>query len=450
MNDDTIFAPATAAGPAALAIVRLSGPRSHEWTAALAGRPPAWLRHGQLRRAALRDEAGSLLDQAMVVAFHAPRSATGEHTAELHLHGSPAVVEAVCDALRRQGARPAGPGEFSRRAVLAGKLSLLQAEATADLISSRAEQARQAALAALDGRLQAALEALRAPAIAALAELEARLDFATEDDVSDLPRAAMAASLRAQAEGLLRLASSADAARLRLHGARVVLHGAPNAGKSTLLNALCGAERALVHATPGTTRDLVEATVRWAGLEVTLVDTAGVRAGDGAAVGEVEAAGIARGLQALAGADVVLWLRDAAAEAPAAPMAPDVREGCALLRLWSRADLAHGPAPADVDLCVQRDDDASVAAVRDAVERTLRRRLGGSDDLALLRSRHAEALRAAAEANVRAAAALDDDLPLELAAADLRDGLDALDELIGHVAADDVLDVVFSTFCIGK
>lgn len=448
----TIFAPATAPGAAALAIVRLSGPDALAIVGTLCGEDAAALRHGQLRRARLRDGDGALLDDAMVVVFRAPRSATGEDVAELHLHGSPAVVAAVGRALAAAGAVPAGPGEFSRRAVLAGKMTLLQAEATADLIGARADAARQAALAALDGRVAAAIAGLRAPLVEALAEVEARLDFGVEDDVDTLDRRGLARSATTRAAEMEALAATADAARLRLHGARVVLFGATNAGKSTLFNALCGDDRALVHEAPGTTRDVVEARVVWGGLEVVLVDTAGVR--DGA--GPVEAAGIARSHAALRAADVVLWLRDAAGsdDGDAGP-APTLPPDTALLRIASRADLGPSSSSSpfawpDADLVVSAHDPAAVAAVREAIEQRLQRRLGPDGGLVLLRERHAAALRAAAEATRRAVVALDDDLPLEFVAADLRDAAGALDELIGTVVADDVLDIVFARFCIGK
>jgi tRNA modification GTPase len=388
----------------------------------------------------------------MVVVFRAPRSYTGEDMAELHTHGSPAVVAAVCAALAALGARPAGPGELSRRAFLHGKLDLVQAEAIADLVSARSERARAAALQALDGRLSAALEALREPLVDALAELEARLDFAEEDDIGALPVEAMAARLGATAAELDALAGRALGARMRLQGARVLLWGAPNAGKSTLLNALCGHDRALVHPVAGTTRDLVEVRVEWAGFEVWLVDTAGVRA----AAEDVEAAGIALGQRALAAADVVLWLWDAVAGGPpppeTAPPLDELADKPALLRLWSRADRADsGAVPAEVDLGVSALDMTSVAAVRAAVEAALRERgeVDG-DGVVVLRARQADALRRAAADCRRGADALLVGTPLEFVAADLRDAALALDEIVGVVGADDVLDVIFARFCVGK
>ena len=458
---DTVFAPATAPGVSAIAIVRICGPNAIVFAATLAGVAPSSLPHGMLRRRRLRDAASATLDHAMVVAFYAPRSFTGEAMAELHLHGSPAVVAAVSEALITLGARPAGPGELSRRAFLNGKLDLLAAEAIADLVSARSQRARTAALDALDGRVSLALTALRDPVIDALAEVEARLDFAEEDDVDGLERNTIAAAARRLAAEMTTLAGNALGARMRLEGARVLLWGAPNAGKSTLLNALCGQQRALVHASPGTTRDLVEARVAWAGFEVWLVDTAGVRQ----AAEAVEAAGIALGRAALAAADVVLWLWDAAddaaptaAEAPFPPSASADNESLLgteaplVLRLWSRADRAPDNAPPDgIDLVVSAFDDASVASVRARVEAALCAR-GGVDDggVVLLRARQAEALGRAAAACCRAADALDAGLPLEFIAADLRDVLTALDEIVGVVRGDDVLDVVFSRFCIGK
>lgn len=452
----TIFAPATGPG-GAIAVLRISGPDALAAAAQLCGVAPEDLRHGLLRPRLLRDASGQPLDEAMVVGLHAPRTYTGEPMAELHLHGAPAVVQAVSNALRGLGLRPAGPGEFTRRAYLNGKRTLLQAEAIADLVSARSEAARRAALAGVDGRLQRAIDALRAPLVEQLAEVEARLDFGLEDDVDTLDRRATAATAREAAVAIDRLAATAEAARLRFGGARVVLHGPTNAGKSTLLNALCGADRALVHDSPGTTRDVVEAPLSVGGVAVTLVDTAGVREVDAAGSDAlaIEAAGIARARAELAAADVVLWLRDAADPDPAAANQPppELPHHATLLRLWSRADRAPTRMPpGDIELRVSASDPASVDAVHAAIAAALARKVGDEapGGLALLRARHADALHRAADAARRAADAAEAPLPLEYVAADLRDAALALEEMIGRVAPDDVLDVVFSRFCIGK
>lgn len=459
---DTIAAPASATSPAGVAVLRLSGPDALAIGGALAALAPAGLRHGHMRLRLLRDPDGEPIDRGYVVAFLAPRSFTGEDIVELHVHGSPAVVDRLMSACVALGARPAGPGEFSLRAFHNGKLDLVQAEALADLVSARSDAARALALGHLDGRLSRTLAALRAPLIDALAELEARLDFASEEDVGDLDRGALVASLRSVGGQMQALVGTARAGRLRLRGLRVALYGAPNAGKSTLFNALLQADRALVHAEPGTTRDLVEAPLELAGVAVTLVDTAGVRAG----AAEVETAGIDRARQAAQAADIALWLRDHSAPDPAlAPPGAPVT-----IALWTKADRpAHveaaaervleatggtaGPSPFAGAPLISALREADVAQVRALVAAAIRAQVAGpgrTDEVLLTRERHAGALHRAAEAVDRAILALHDDLPLEMCAADLRDAADALAEITGEIAPDDVLQAVFSRFCIGK
>lgn len=447
--EETIVAPATADQPAGVAIVRLSGPAALVIGARIAARAVARLSHGMMRFGSLYGPGG-VLDQGYVVAFHGPRSFTGEDVVEIHCHGSPAVVRALCDAAVMWGARPAVAGEFTRRAWLAGKLDLMQAEALLDLVSARSEAGRKQALAHLDGRASEALDTLRRPLIDALANLEARLDFATEEDVDDLDRDATCAALRTLGDQMSALAATARAGQVRVRGARVALYGAPNAGKSTLFNALLGADRALVHDQPGTTRDVVEAEGELGDLRITWVDTAGVRDAEGA----VEAAGIERARAAAAASDVVLWLVDSSAEdADAAELpAPD---GPSIVRFATKADLsATGEGWATrwagrPSISALRANDVRV--VRDAVTEALNRLQGvRSQGLVLTRARQAAGLRVAAIATQRAALALGEDAPLELPVADLRDAVDALDEVTGKIAPDDVLSAIFSRFCIGK
>ncbi len=440
---ETIAALATAPGSAGVAIVRISGPLAPHIACTLSGRPLADLRHGQLKFGALRDPQGRLLDRGYVTVLNPPHTFTGEAVAELQVHGSPAVVARLLAVVVQLGARPALPGEFTLRAYQHGRLDLLQAEALADLVSARSEAARLAALDHLDGALSRALLDLRQPIVQALAEVEARLDFATEADVGVLDRQAWAQVLHDLHTRVAALLGTARAGRLRLHGARVVLYGAPNAGKSTLLNALCGADRALVDARPGTTRDTIEVTTAPEGVQVTWIDTAGVRD----ATDPVEQQGTARAQAEAEHADLVLWIQDGSqpvddARPPRQPL---------VLRVRTKADLPtylaeQGTLAVSVhaNLGVTELLTAVVAALRDLGE------LPRGEQVAITRERHAEGLRQALQALERAQLALGDDEPLELAAADLREATQALDELIGTVTPDDVLGAVFSRFCIGK
>jgi len=418
-------------------VVRVSGPLAHPIAQALSSETK--LQHGQLVLRTLRGPGGAVLDRGYAVAFDAPRSFTGENTAEFQVHGSLAVVEAVQRACCELGARPARPGEFTLRAWRNGKLDLLQAEALADLISARSEAARRAAIDHLDGQLSRRIAQLRTPLVQALAALEAQLDFAEEVDPPDL-----AAQLDELARDVEALLTTARAGRVRLHGARVVLYGAPNAGKSTLFNALCGMDRALVDAQPGTTRDTIEAQTAPDGLLLTWVDTAGVRE----TADDLERRGAERAKAELLHADVVLWLEDGSPQPPT--LAPPQRDA-KVLRVRSKADLAGAPEPTE-GLCVSARSGAGMAALRAAILCAVRdlQEPATATQVGIARERHAEALRQALAALARARAALAADMAPEFIAADLRDAVAALDELTGAVVADDVLAAVFARFCIGK
>ena len=444
--NDTVFAPATAPGRAAVAVVRLSGPRSGEALSALAGRRPP-PRRAVVRK--LRDSAGRVLDEALILWMPNPASYTGEDSAELHLHGGPAVVAGVLEALADLGLRLAEPGEFTRRAFENGRLDLAQAEGVADLIEAETEAQRRQALDQLDGALGRAREAWRSDLVEALALFEAAVDFPDEDLPEDV-----AARARPAIERLLSALQSAlegveRAERVR-DGYAIALTGAPNAGKSTLLNALSRREAAIVTPTPGTTRDVIEVTLQLAGYKVILADTAGLRD----TLDEVEAEGVRRARRRAEAADLRLWVVDGAGD-EASP-APDVlRSGD--LCLVAKADLPVGDAAARAlaeaaslglephRLSAHRSED--IAALEAVLSRHVIAALGSAEPPSATRLRHAALL---AEAVQRLESALALSAEPELAAEDVRLAARALDRITGKIGPEDVLDRIFSTFCIGK
>jgi tRNA modification GTPase len=441
---DTIFALATAAGRAAVAVMRISGPQSQAVVRALAAPLPA-PRRAVLRR--LRSSGGEMLDEAVVLWLPAPGSFTGEDSAELHLHGGRASVEAVAGALTDLGLRLAEPGEFSRRAFQNGKLDLTQAEAIADLVDAETESQRRQALGQLEGGLSARYEAWRLQLIQALARLEAAVDFPDED----LPEALWAevgGRVSALADDLeAALTDDRRGERVR-EGYRIALVGAPNAGKSSLLNRLAGREVAIVTATPGTTRDVIEVPAVIDGFKVLLADTAGLR--ESADLIEVE--GVRRARAWAEGADLRLWVIDRSASG-------DWRSGAGMTRpgdilLFNKTDRPPG-ADADIGAAADGLDILAVSATTelglDALWSALGERvrgLAGEDFPAVTRLRHRKHLEAAMHALRRAERGLF--LSPELGAEDLRHAGRALGRIAGRIDAEQVLDEVFSSFCIGK
>lgn len=430
-DHDTIFAVASGSGFAAVSVVRLSGPSSGKMLAALCPIPPQ--RRASLRR--LRHE-GETLDQALVLWLPGPGSYTGEDCVELHLHGGPAVRAAVTGALVDLGARPAEPGEFTRRAFLAGRMDLTEAEAVADLIQAETAAQRRQALAQLDGAVAKLFEGWRQQTLRLLAHQEALIEFPTED----LPEGTEAAV----AEGIVGLRAAlaphlrgrGDGERLR-DGLVVAVIGPPNAGKSTLVNALTGRDVAITSAVPGTTRDVLEARLILRGVPVTLLDTAGLRATDN----PVEAEGIRRARVRAAQADLVLNVSDG------------VNEIAALLELPSAVEVWQIAAKADVRTLVPAGSHA-VSAVTGTGLEALRARLeafaervgAAASEPSLTRARHRAALR---DADAFLAAAQTAELP-ELRGNDLRAALRCLGRVTGWTDTEAVLDAVFRDFCIGK
>ena len=478
---ETIFAPSTAPGRAGVAVVRVSGPQAGKALSALSGGPLPVARQASLRR--LRDpESGERIDHALVLWFPAPKSFTGEDVAELHLHGGRAVVAAVLTALAGlPGLRPAAPGEFTRRAFDHDKLDLTAVEGLADLIDAETDAQRRQALRQMEGGLARLIEDWRSRLTRVLAHFEAAIDFSDEELPEALDREALAAAGGVAAEIETVLADGRRGERLR-EGLNAVILGAPNAGKSSLLNALAQREAAIVSALAGTTRDVIEVHLDLGGYPVTLVDTAGLRAAEGSDAAPLAAAtaaptandaqppdghwavereGMARARARAEAADIKLLVFDLQAERPLVPEVMGLRDDRSLVVL-NKADVAVPERLAAARRALEADHAAEAEAgivvsardgsgLSDLLAAMLRRAAdhferGGGEEAAITRLRHRRALEDCRSALRGAAAAA---LP-ELIAEELRVAVRALGRVTGRVDVEDLLDIVFSEFCIGK
>ena len=434
---DTIYALASGAAAGAVSLLRLSGPGSAEAVRRLAGGlPPP--RHASLRR--LRAADGEILDHALVLWFPSPASYTGEDAAEFHLHGGRSVVAGVMEALAAAGLRPAEPGEFTRRAFLHGKMDLTAAEGIADLIAAETAAQRRQALHQASGGLARLYGGWAEHLARLLAHQEAAIEFAEDGLPSDLDARARAGAGELRAEIKAHLADARRGELLR-EGLVFAIIGAPNAGKSSLLNALVGREAAIVSARAGTTRDIVEVRLDLAGIPVTLCDTAGLReAGD-----EIEAEGIRRAERRADEAQLVITIF-AADKPPDAETLRWVRPEA--LVLVNKCDLLAGPAeiggrPA---MAVSALEGTGLDALRSLLAEAALRLAGLGEGNQLTRPRHRAILTEAAALLADAEAAI---LP-ELTAEALRAALFALGRLTGRVGVEEILDIVFRDFCIGK
>jgi tRNA modification GTPase len=456
-SNETIAAVSTPPGEGAIALVRLSGPQA----VAVADKifrakekPSELASHLQRFGEIVADDR--VIDQVMLSVHRAPASYTGEDVVEISCHGGVLVTARVWEACLHAGARAARPGEFTERAFLNGKLDLTQAEAVIDLIRAQTDLALRSATEQLEGRLGERIAKLREDLIALIANLEAYIDFPEEDiepDVGD----AFRARLEKIRENISALLATADQGRIFREGVRVVIYGATNAGKSSLLNRLLGFPRAIVSEIPGTTRDTIEEVVNLRGIALRLTDTAGLRDGE---TDPVEQEGIARTTRSLAQADLLLHLVDASV---ARPEKFTARNGCeataglskeaevAELLLLNKCDLPEHPDWRDCDgLRISCLTENGLAGLEEKILAKVSEQRWDVPSAVAINARHRDCLRRALEAAERAERALAENLPPELVAADLREILHAVGEVVGHADMEEILDSLFATFCIGK
>lgn len=451
-DGDTIVAAATPPGRGALAVVRVSGPGA----ISIAGRifrgkrDPLSAPPRTALRGSVVDGSGAEIDDVLLVCFPGPRSYTAEDSVEISCHGGPYLVRRIVERIVAEGARPAGPGEFTRRAFRNGRIDLAQAESVADLIRARTEGAARSALGQLRGGLSRETDALRGGLVDLLSLVEADLDFSAEEEVPRYDREEALRRVRSTAAEIERLVRQGEKGRLLRDGVRVAIVGRPNSGKSTLFNAIVGEERAIVSPEPGTTRDLLEGETEIGGLLFQLSDTAGMREG---AAGPVEEEGIRRAKRRVGEADLVLVVVDGSE--PVNDEDRAVLESTAERKrivVLAKGDLPKrsGPLPA------QAGDPAAVSALTGEGIAALREALlaatgtGGADefgDVVVTAVRHVEAFRVAAEALRRAEKVVGEG---ELLAEDLREAAARLGEITGAGTRDEILDRIFSRFCIGK
>ncbi|WP_457573520.1 tRNA uridine-5-carboxymethylaminomethyl(34) synthesis GTPase MnmE [Desulfolithobacter sp.] len=456
---DTIAAIATPPGTGGIGIIRISGPLAPVILQKLfrPARPRSTFESHKLYYGTITDPDGQILDEILAVHMRAPHTYTREEVVELHSHGSYLVLQSILAAVLKCGARPAEPGEFTKRAFLTGRIDLTRAEAVIDLLKAQTSDGVQLAVHQLQGELYARVERIRQGLVAILAVIEVAIDFPDEDvEILDLPQLRERLHREVE-EPLARLLAEADRGRILRDGVKVVIAGRPNVGKSSLLNALLREDRALVTAVPGTTRDTIEEVVSIQGVPVFLVDTAGIREH----ADQVEELGIERARSKFQEADLILFLVDASRGMEAEDQTLyDSIAGKERIIVLNKIDVT---ARKDVELLEQRfaGEEIVCMSAREGrgleilEERMARRFLGGDDRLqeqlaCAPNLRHRLILEQTAQACTRLRQALDLTAPPDLLAVEVQAALDYLGDIVGITTPDDVLDTIFSSFCIGK
>ncbi len=456
--DDTIAAIATPPGVGGIGIIRVSGPLS-EAIARLLCRSPKGvlpLKSHQLYHCRIISPAtGAVLDEALITLMRKPRSYTGEDLLEIQGHGNPLILEAVLAEVVRAGARPAAPGEFTRRAFLNNRIDLTQAEALMGLMTARTSRGLDIAHAQLQGALSRRIEAFRQTLVEILATLEAAIDF-SQDDGGQAPPDGVAVQIRDVADGIQELLSTCGEGVMIRKGASAVIIGRANVGKSSLLNRMLGENRAIVTAIPGTTRDFIEESIDIHGIAVRLTDTAGLRNPDNI----IEKEGIERVWEKLSAADLVILVLDGSALLTGEDH--DILEKTKthnIIPVINKADLEHLLNNRDLQAWLPDVEPLRISAKTGfgipALKENIYRRLTGEQaeqtaELVITQIRHKTALEKTIGHLQQAQASLESAMSFEFIAFDLREALDSLGEIVGVTTSEDVLDRIFSTFCIGK
>ena len=444
MKNDTIAAIATPPGTGGVAIVRISGPEAEKTLRSAFRRgdkKTEWKSHEFVYGHIVR--GGETVDEGMAVLMRAPRSYTREDVAELHCHGGETVTRMTLEAALAAGARPAQPGEFTRRAFENGRVDLAQAEAVMRLIGAQGEAAARQARRQMDGAVSRGVEKARQKLLDMLAEIAACTDF--PDEIEEAPTAAKLLDEAKTLSGALRAACDPRSARVLETGFNVVIAGRPNVGKSSLLNALLGEERAIVTSEAGTTRDAVRGAMELAGVRVNLTDTAGLREADS----EAEKIGVKRAKKAVANADLALVVLDASQ-----PLTEEDRETLAETEsvnrwiLLNKTDLPAAARLPAADMTISAQTGEGVETLRERLREEAKKAQGGG--ALLTQARHIDAAQRAAESLDAMCRTLESGTPLDFAAVDATDALRALGEITGEDAAETVVDAVFANFCVGK
>ncbi len=443
LEQDTIVAIATPAGRGGIGIVRLSGAAARTIAAALY-RLRGELAAGRVRFAEIVDEAGEVLDEAVVTYFAAPHSYTSEDVVEIAAHGSPVLLDWLVRAAIRGGARLAEPGEFTQRAFLSGRLDLTQAEAVNVVIAAQTMGQARLAAAQLGGSVARGIAPTKQRLIHLIAELEAGVDFA-EDDLDLLPQAEIAAQAQEISASLAALAATYSYGRIVREGFTLAIVGRPNAGKSSLFNRLLERERAIVTAQPGTTRDVISERLSQGGVPVELIDTAGLR---DAPEGEAEILGIERSRMTMAEANFVLHVVDATADVED-PETAAALAGRLHRTVLNKCDLIAARTSGEA-IYTSATTGEGIEGLKQAILADLTRTALSSDSAMVTNLRQHEAVEEALAGVTAALHAVRRDLPHEMVLLDLHAGLEGLDRLTGATSTDDILGLIFSRFCIGK
>lgn len=443
--NDTIFALSSAPGRAGVSVFRVSGPGARESLEKLSRKKAPSPRYASLRK--LYDRNGDIIDEALVLWLPAPKSFTGEDCAEFQGHGSPAIIEAMAQVFADIGLRQAEPGEFTRRAFENGKMDLTEAEGLADLIDAETEGQRKQALRQMQGGLRELYETWRESLLDALAQIEGEIDFPDEEDVPDSLSHKAYPHISSVIESMSRSLSVADRGEAIRHGVDIAIIGKPNAGKSTLLNALAGREAAIVSSEAGTTRDIVSIYTVLSGLQVRLSDTAGLRETENV----IEAEGVKRAIKLANDADMRIGVIDSSDLGALSQLTKELRDDDILV--FSKSDLTHNVAhnvsrETYKTLSVNANSKADITKLHDLLEAEILSRFAVGDEAGLTRARHRDCVQRSLTALERAIEKLG--FAPELAGDDIRSALQAVKELAGETDIESVFDRIFSRFCVGK